>query len=214
MTHSLLKWGPRIGLVSMATYGMTKMSLWILSTTTSITLSDAVYFGLFIGFGSATTAAFGLFTFYNTFDSVRPEETYAKAMKKIAADERVVKLLGPVGFSSGVNSGLLRAYKIDGGDWGLGDGHRGASLPLPGVDSRLVYRNPRIQMAFQVYGKEKQGLVVVEAVKRRGKVGLVFVSLDILDSDETDPIVIHGDESRLYIRDQLTGFVSFKKKYI
>ena len=214
MHFRAMTWGPRVAGVSLISYTISKISLWILTTTTSVTLTDAVYFGLFIGFGSASAAAVGLFTFYNTFDSVRPEETYEKAMKKLVGCPQVQDALGGLGFRKGINSGLLRAYKIDGGDWGLGDGHRGVGIPLPAVNSKLVYRHPRIQMAFQVYGSEHQGLVVTEAVKKRGKVGLVFVSLDVLDVDDAETIVVHGDDSRLYIRDQLTGFISFKKRYV
>ena len=41
--------------------------------------------------------------------------------------------------------------------------------------------------------------------------------MDILDSDHPEHqnvVLVHGDPERLYIRDQLTGFIRFKKNYI
>ena len=86
-----------------------------------------------------------------------------------------------------------------------------------GKDNKLVWRFPRIQMMFQVYGRDRQALVTVEALNKSGKTKLNLIALDILDSDvpeHQNVILVHGDEERLYIRDQLTGFIRFKKNYL
>lgn len=72
-------------------------------------------------------------------------------------------------------------------------------------------------MMFQVYGTEHQALVTVEAFNMWRKTKLNLVAMDVLDSEDpahSDPFVVHGDPERLYIRDQLTGFIRFKKKYV
>eukprot|EP00946_MAST-07B_sp_MAST-7B-sp1_P002771 g2771.t1 len=212
-------WTPRILGGAAIAYVFTKASLYITTNLMGITLTDAVWFGFGSGFLTSTGIAVSALTFYNTFDSVRPEPVYRAAMKKIAEDDNVVSILGPINLmGNGLNSGFLRAYKIDGGDVGFGPGHRGVSVPTPlGKDNKLVWRFPRIQMMFQVYGRDRQALVTVEALNKSGKTKLNLIALDILDSDvpeHQNVILVHGDEERLYIRDQLTGFIRFKKNYL
>ena len=50
-----------------------------------------------------------------------------------------------------------------------------------GDDKRLVWRLPRIQMMFQVYGSKEQALVTVEAVKTRGSTRFNLLALDVLN---------------------------------
>ena len=212
-------WTPRVLGGGAIAYIFTKVSLYITTNLMGITLTDAVWFGFASGFFTSTGIAVSALTFYNTFDSMRPEPVYKAAMKKLAENKEVVSLLGPISLmGNGVNSGFLRAYKIDGGDVGFGPGHRGFAVPTPlGKDNKLVWRFPRIQMMFQVYGTERQALVTVEAFNKSGKTKLNLVALDILDSDEAEHqnvVLVHGDPERLYIRDQLTGFIRFKRNYL
>ena len=216
---AIAAWTPRVLGGAAVAYVFTKASLYITSNLMGITLTDAVYFGFATGFLTSASIAVSAVTFYNTFDSVRPEPVYKAAMKKLSKDEHVVSLLGPISMlQGGVNSGFLRAYKIDGGDVGFGPGHRGLSVPTPlGETNKLVWRFPRIQMMFQVYGRDRQALVTVEAFNKSGKTKLNLIALDILNSEDPDHqgvILVHGDPERLYIRDQLTGFIRFKKNYL
>jgi hypothetical protein len=216
---AIASWAPRVLGGGAVAYVFTKASLYITTNLMGITLTDAVWFGFGSGFLTSTGIAVCGFGFYNTFDSVRPEPVYQAAMKKLADDENVVSMLGPINLmGSGVNSGFLRAYKIDGGDVGFGPGHRGFAVPTPlGRDNKLVWRFPRIQMMFQVYGRDRQALVTVEAFNKSGSTKLNLVAMDILDSDDHEHqnvVLVHGDPERLYIRDQLTGFIRFKKNYL
>lgn len=216
---AIAAWTPRVLGGGAIAYVFTKASLYITTNLMGITLTDAVWFGFGAGFLTSTGIAVCGLGFYNTFDSVRPEPVYQAAMKKLADDKDVVSMLGPINLmGGGVNSGFLRAYKIDGGDVGFGPGHRGFAVPTPlGRDNKLVWRFPRIQMMFQVYGRDRQALVTVEAFNKSGSTKLNLVAMDILDSDHPEHqnvVLVHGDPERLYIRDQLTGFIRFKKNYI
>ena len=214
-----LRWTPRVIGAGGLAYVFTKASLYITTNLMSITLTDAVWFGFLAGFGTAAVTATTTFGIYSTFDSVRPEPVHKMAMEKLVNDPEVIKLLGPVSLGlQNMQAGYVRAYKIDGGDVGIGKGHRGWALPLGyGSKSKLVWRYPRIQMNFQIYGSKYQSLVTVEAINKRGKTMLNMVALDVLDSElpeHQEPYLVHGKPERLYIRDQLTGFIGFKKNYL
>ncbi len=212
-------WTPRVLGGGVLVFAFTKASLYITTNLMGITLTDAVWFGFGAGFLSSSAIAVTAFGIYNTFDSVRPEPVYKAALEKIRADEEITRVLGPISMlTGGVNSGFMRSYKVDGGDIGFGPGHRGFSVPtFMGPENKLVWRYPRIQMMFQVFGRDRQALCTVEAFNRSGKTKLNLVALDVLNSDDpahADPILVHGSPERLYIRDQLTGFIRFKKNYV
>ena len=71
-----------------------------------------------------------------------------------------------IGFSLSLSLSLSLRYSV----W----------TPL-GDDKRLVWRLPRIQMMFQVYGSKEQALVTVEAVKTRGSTRFNLLALDVLN---------------------------------
>jgi hypothetical protein len=207
--------GPKVALVVGGSVLLTKSFLYVTTNLLNITLTDAVWFGVFSGCGMTTLVAGSALAYYRTFESVRPEPVYNKAMELIKKDNAVISALGPFTLSS-LASGLFRAYKLDGGDWGLGPGARGFSVPTGmGPDKKLVYRWPRIQMNFQLYGTKHQGMCTVEAINKKGSIKLNLVAVDVLTDDNiSEPILVYGEETRLYIRDQLSGFVSFKHKYL
>ena len=212
-------WGPRILIGGGISYLTTKTFLYVSNTLLGITLSDAVYFGLFSGFVGASLLYGGAFAYYQTFQNVRPEPVFAKAIKKMANSEDITGILGNIGTFSSIQSGFVRAYKLDGGDWGLGPGTRGFAIPtFLGEDKKLVFRYPRVQMCFQVYGEKHQAMCTVEAINDRGKIKFNLIMLDILtahDNEELqDPILVYGNEDRMYVRDQLTGFIDFKRNYL
>ena len=63
---------------------------------------------------------------------------FAKAIKKMANSEDITGILGNIGTFSSIQSGFVRAYKLDGGDWGLGPGTRGFAIPtFLGEDKNL-----------------------------------------------------------------------------
>ena len=105
------------------------------------------------------------------------------------------------------------------GHFALGDGSRGYSVWTPfGDDKRLVWRLPRIQMMFQVYGSKEQALVTVEAVKTRGKTRFNLLALDVLNSSDPElsggPLLVHGKDKRLHVREQLHEFIGLKHRYL
>ena len=217
-TPYLLQYGPRVVVATGLAYGFTKISLYITTQLMSITLTDAVWFGFASCFLASTATAISAVVTWNTFDSVRPEPVYRAALDKIREDENITNILGGIGIQSNFESGFMRSYKLDGGSLGFGPGHRGFALNVGrGPENKLVWRYPRIQMMFQVYGTKHQALVTVEAFNMWRKTKLNLVALDVLDSDDpehSEPILIHGEPERLYIRDQLTGFIRFKKNYV
>ena len=64
-------------------------------------------------------------------------------------------------------------------------------------------------------GQEKQGLVTVEAVKKFGSLHFNLITVDPIEADGTidvdTPIVIAGNEDRLYVREQLNSMVFLRK---
>ena len=67
-------------------------------------------------------------------------------------------------------------------------------------------------MNFQLYGRKNQGLCTVEALNKKGSIKLNLIAIDVLTDDNlTEPILVYGEEDRLYIKDQLSGFINFKK---
>ena len=212
-------WAPRIIIGGGISYVTLKTFLYVSNTLLGITLSDAVYFGLFSGFSGASLLYGSAFAYYQTFQNVRPEPVFEKAMKKIANDQNIIDVLGPIGNFTTVQSGFVRAYKLDGGDWGLGPGSRGIAIPtFLGENKKLVFRFPRVQMCFQVYGEKHQALCTVEAINNRGNIKFNLIMLDILTAGEDeslqDSILVYGNPERMYVRDQLTGFIDFKRNYL
>ena len=208
--------GPKVALAVGGTYVLSKSFLFASKYVMGISISKAVWFGLVSGTTMTTIAGASAFMYYQTFQNVRPEPVYKKALEIISKNEDILKILGPGGFMGHLNSGLFKAYKLDGGNWGLGPGYRGLSFPTGlGDNKKLVFRWPRIQMNFQLYGAEKQAMCTVEAINHRGTIKFNLIMLNILnDPNYTEPILIHGNKDRIYIRDQLSGYVSFKKNYI
>ena len=208
--------GPKVALAIGGTYILSKSFMFASTYVMGISLSKAVWFGLVSGTTMTTVVGATAFMYYQTFQNVRPEPVYKKALEIISKNEDILKILGPDGFMGQLNSGLFKAYKLDGGNWGLGPGYRGVAFPTGlGDDKKLVFRWPRIQMNFQLYGVEKQAMCTVEAINHRGTIKFNLIMLNILnDPDYTEPILIHGNEDRIYIRDQLSGYISFKKSYV
>lgn len=98
---------------------------------------------------------------------------------------------------SPITSGELRAYKIDGGSWGLNDSRA------------MVWKPLRVQMIFDVAGEHFDGLVTVEAEKSNGMIDHKLVGVDVLNST-AERVLVVGDEARLKVKDQLRAQVKFK----
>ena len=134
---------------------------------------------------------------------LRPERVFRLAMKAVRRDRRVVALLG----GKPVTSGLLRAYIPKGGAFAT------AVSPVTGK-SRVVWAPSRVQMLFQVYGREQQAVVSVEAEKRKGQTQFNLIVVDLTTRADVPPVLVKGKQEHLYVADQLRGFLDFKKRYI
>lgn len=215
--HIASVWAPRIAIGGISSYILYKSSMLFSSTLLSINLTDAFYGGCMVGGFSVAGAGAAVYWYMRSFQTMRPQLVYQAAMKHLSSDDLVTKLLGPVNYGvTGIQSGIMRAYKLDGGDLGLGPGAKGMGIPSGlGADKKVVFRYPRIQMVFQVYGSAHQALCTVEAVNIRGALKFNLITLDVLTDDtQKEPVLIAGKEDRMYVRDQMTSFVALKKKYV
>ena len=103
----------------------------------------------------------------------------------------------------GLSGGQMRAYKIGGGTFGLRKGGGAGWLP------------PRVQMLFQVSGRNDQAVVAVEAAKAPGgKLVFDLVAVDLLTGSDRPTLLLAGEEGALGTRKDLLGLVSLKKKYV
>lgn len=99
-------------------------------------------------------------------------------------------------------SGKLRAYKIDGGYFGVKDGVFG-------------WQPPRVQMLFQLVGAHNEGVVTVEAVKRGASLRLELLALDVLSQSSRGLFLLQGGEHRLHVVGQLRGLLQTERaKYL
>ena len=126
--------------------------------------------------------------------TIRPEAVYRAALRMVQRDVVVVDRLG-----SPIVSGELRAYRVDGGGWGLGP-------------TRAPVWNPlRVQMIFDVSGERHAGLVTVESEKINGFMSHKLVGVDVLN-DKDERVVVKGDEASLAeTKEHLRSIISFKK---
>jgi hypothetical protein len=208
---TLMTYGPAVLGGGVTVYIISKGALYLTSTFMNMSLTYIGYVGFMAGLGSGAVCASLFWWFWRTF-GIRPEPVYQEALKVIQSDPDAVERLGKITLGS-VKSGAMRAYKLDGGNFDAGDGSRGVSVGFG--SKRLVRRYPRVQMLFQTHGSKNQGMVTVEAVKKNGQTVFKLIALDMLTTDEyDDPLLVDGTEDRLYVRDQLAGFVDFKKMYV
>ena len=126
--------------------------------------------------------------------TIRPEAVYRAALRMVQRDVVVVDRLG-----SPIVSGELRAYRVDGGSWGLG--------PTRGP----VWNPLRVQMIFDVSGERHAGVVTVESEKINGFMSHKLVGVDVLN-DKDERVVVKGDEASLAeTKEHLRSIISFKK---
>ena len=132
---------------------------------------------------------------------IRPEAVYRAGLAHLKAHELATSKLGVSGvITTEIRSQGLRAYKIDGG-FHFGRG---------GIPIIPNWSPPRCQMIFDVNGDKYAGVVTVEATRPFGSAMLCnFVGLDIMNQQE-ERLLIYGDESRMYVKDQMRSFLSFK----
>ncbi len=161
----------------------------------SLTPMDMGYYGFMVGFCTAGLVGGGMYSGYRAVQ-IYPDAVHQTALRILKADSKTAsKLGGPLG--GHISSSGLRAYKIDGGTIGV---------PKEGGVGWLP---PRCQMIFDVRGELYDGLATVEATKEGGGLNVTFVGLDVMNKAE-DRILVHGDQSRMYVKDQLRSLVSFK----
>lgn len=176
-------------------YGVTRGVYHMFGGFMSLTPMDMGYYGFMVGFCTAGLVGGGMYSGYRALQ-IYPDAVYQTVLRILRADTKTTsKLGGPLG--GHIASSGLRAYKIDGGHVGFSKEGDFGWLP------------PRCQMIFDVRGELYDGLATVEAVKEGGVLNVTFVGLDVMNKAE-DRILVQGDESRLYVKDQLRSLVSFK----
>jgi hypothetical protein len=176
-------------------YGVTRGVYHMFGGFMSLTPMDMGYYGFMVGFCTAGLLGGGVYSGYRAVQ-IYPEAVFQTALRILKGDQQTAEKLG--GKLGGyIESSGLRAYKVDGGRIGL---------PKEGGVGWLP---PRCQMIFDVRGELYDGLATVEAVKESGALNITFVGLDIMNAAE-DRILVHGDKSRMYVKDQLRSLVSFK----
>lgn len=175
-------------------FGLTKGAYNIFTGFLSMTPYDMGFYGFLAGFCSAGLMGTAGVAASRTL-SLNPDDVYNQTLRILKNDAKTTEALGGAlgGF---IESRGLRAYKVDGGTFSI-------------VGRGLGWVPPRCQMIFDVRGELFDGLATVEAVKSNGNLAIQFVGLDVMNEKE-DRILVMGDESRLYVKDQLRSLVSFK----
>ena len=149
---SLNTWGPYASLAvggSVVVYGVSSLALHVTSTFLSLSLTDALYGGFGAGFLSCGMLVAGGLRSYKSI-TIHPDAVFRLALGKVQRDERVASALGAT-----VAAGPLQAYNL-----------------VPGHVStqKLGWVDPRVQMLFQVEGKDtgREGMVRSAASAARG----------------------------------------------
>ena len=173
------------------TFGTLVFAKGMMSFTNFFTsLSPAVVakYGFYLGFGTCTCmsllAAYTLDTL-----TVRADPVYKHALAKVQASAAVEQRLG-----DGVLPGSLRSYRLDAGKFEATS------------STSVKWRNPRIQMIFDVRGTGppfRTGVVTCEAVKVTGsfppKLRTNVLKVDYETGDEGEGGEVEGD-SRIWLR--------------
>ena len=187
--------GAMMGAGGVVVYGISAAVHKMVSTFMGLNFTTVAWVGWAGGFVSASIAAGGAYTLKKMME-IRPQLVYYHCMDVIRASALAESTLG-----SKITTGTenLRAYRVDGGHLSVGDSMRPVWLP------------PRCQMIFQVHGSNGyDALATVECVKERGSLVVNLLCLDVCNTAE-DVLFIEGKEERMHVKDQLRGFVDFKK---
>ncbi len=148
VAQGLNTYGPAFGLGVggvVVVYGMSSLALSATGAFMSLTLSDALYWGFATGFVSAGLLGFGALRGYRSM-TIRTEPVFRMALAKLRENERVSGALG-----ANIAPGTLKAYD---------------RVPGHISSSKLAWVDPRVQMIFQVVGKDtgREGMVSILAV--------------------------------------------------
>lgn len=68
-------------------------------------------------------------------------------------------------------------------------------------------------MIFDANGEMYDGLVTVEAVKYFSGIHVNFIGLDVMNA-QSERLLVYGDESRMYVNDQLRDLLTMKSERI
>ena len=155
---------------------------------TSLSPAIVAKYGFYLGFGTSTAMSFlALFTADSL--TIRANPVFKHTFSKVSADPTVIKALG-----DGIISGNLRSYRLDSGKFEATSG------------TALTWRNPRIQMIFDVSGQGppfRTGIVTCEAVKVTGafppKLRTNILKVDYEDGNEGEGGDVEGDQT-IWIR--------------
>jgi hypothetical protein len=154
---------------------------------------------------TSTAATIGAVNYAMRTMTISPEQVLRKSFDMIRSSPGVLEMMGATSITSkSLNTGVFRAYQVDGGKFGFKSGMIG-------------WERPSLQLTYQIHGGEdKQAVVVVDATKDRwGNLIINFVSVDLLvEGGEGPTIIVAGDEKYFKIRDDLRTYVSLNRRYV
>lgn len=151
---------------------------------TSLSPAIVAKYGFYLGFTtSLSMSALALFTLDTL--TVRADPVFKHALSKVQGSEEIMSKLG-----DGIVPGNMRSYRLDAGKF------------EPTSGTSVAWRNPRIQMIFDVVGQGppfRTGLVTCEAVKVTGafppKLRTNVLKVDYEVGDEGEGGNEEGDRS-------------------
>ena len=155
---------------------------------TSLSPAVVAKYGFYLGFStSLTMTALAAFTLDSL--TIRADPVFKHCLSKIQSDAIVMAKLG-----DGIVPGKMRSYRLDAGKFEATSG------------TSVKWRNPRIQMIFDVVGQGppfRTGLVTCEAVKVTGafppKLQTNVLKVDYEVGNEGEGGTEEGDET-IWIR--------------
>jgi len=155
---------------------------------TSLSPAVVAKYGFYLGFGTSTAMS-GLALFTADSLTIRANPVFKHCLAKVTGDTQAIEKLG-----DGIVPGNLRSYRLDSGKFEATSG------------TSLTWRNPRIQMIFDVRGQDppfRTGVVTCEAVKVTGafppKLRTNILKIDYEDGNEGEGGDVEGDQT-IWIR--------------
>lgn len=163
--------------------------------------------GFTAGFVSAASAALGLYWTRQAL-AISPEEVLRESFRLVKASPGVLEMMGATGPLTRLRTGLYRAYHYESGGFGLS----------PSRGAGIGFAMPSLKLTYQVYGGDKQAVVVVGARRAGwGRLVVELVTVDLLQPNTPEPaktIIVVGDASLLRVRDELRRGVSLNRRYV
>lgn len=177
-----------LGALGFSLYLLTKLGFYTVDFMATTSFYDVATTAFITGMVTAGACGVVLSQGAKVF-TLRPENVYQEAVKKVLADERIVAALG-----DNVKSGEFRAYTITQGGFNFSPDKENADS----YGWERWFKPRKIQMLFALNGSKENGMISVEAQKLfNGNYQFNFVTLDVINTNEHK--VLEGSEaSRIY----------------